>query len=580
MVWIVDNIINSLIAALLGLMDGLMSFVTGMFSSAFGANPETFQKIFPIFENFTVAFQAIGCALVVLLFMLGAFRNIFSGLGFAGERPVNMAIRTVMAFALVFALGPGMNAIYAETAGYKGIFASLYGVIDGVKDGDVDILANFNFGINADNIAGMATGGVYNVAMGIVALVLIVAIGINLVKLLLEMFERYLMVNLLVFFSPLVGAAVTLQSTMKIFSSYLKMFFGQMLMVLMNLISIKLVASGMATARKAFAEGTSFSVVQIDGVNSSFIPYIILMVVLAMLKVMQRMDNYARDIGLTVGITGGSLLEEVVAGSHAVSGMAHGIFGGGKSGGKSGSGGSSGGLLGKLGFSNTAMGGVYGAAGAAFMGLRGAIASRTQPDHPLANMSFGEALSAGTKANLGIVGKDARDYMNNPASISSAAASLAGKSMATKRFFNELGSGQSKASKEFANLGNLRGVKVGNGGMLGIDKKSGNLISVSQQKPAYAGSFTTTVTDKGGQTWYVQNLSKTNEEFASSAQHQGQMYSGYENAMKAYSSDTADFRSVGGHYQAPVDTSTAPSAPKIELAGANDSIDSLRNREL
>ena len=85
--WIVGGLIEALVAFLCDLISKMMNALTGAFTSVFGADPAAFRGIFPITEKFSEAFKAIGLGIAIGLVILSCVRNMFSGLGFAGENP-------------------------------------------------------------------------------------------------------------------------------------------------------------------------------------------------------------------------------------------------------------------------------------------------------------------------------------------------------------------------------------------------------------------------------------------------------------------------------------------------------------
>lgn len=92
-----------------------------------------------------------------------------------------------------------------------------------IAGGEEDVMTN------AAKIIAMydprANGGGFGVLL---ALIIIIVIGWNTIKLLLEVVERYLMVGVLTFTSPLAWSTVSSRSTHQIFSKWFSMFFRSM----------------------------------------------------------------------------------------------------------------------------------------------------------------------------------------------------------------------------------------------------------------------------------------------------------------------------------------------------------------
>lgn len=482
MYWAINSVISILASIILEVIAALMEQFTDVLANTLGSSPELFQKMFPITANFTTAFQAIGCGLIIAFFILGCVRNMFSGLGTLGEKPFHMVVRTIFAFMFVFLLPQGMSLIYTG-GGEDGIFATMY---KGLAEIEVPNGNLWGLGTNVDGVAAELSLG-FSVLIGtIIILILLIMICMNFFKLLLEMFERYLMVNVLVFFSPLVGSAFTLESTMKVFQTYLKMFFGQMMLLLMNLVSLKVITSGLHQASTALA-GTS----SMDGVS----PIVALLLVIAMLKIAQKIDNYMRDIGMVVGISGGNLTDEIIGTAHTLKNVIGSPFGKKGSGGAGGAGGSGGrGLIGGF----IASSPYFNAAKDAFN------AQKLMNTAGSGVTNFKDAMRISHAQRVGST--NATETMNSsvPYRVGSHKSSAA-----YKRFAPNLSAVNNPTSNGI-DFNNLRGVRFSQGGMVGIDRESGDVIAGSYTKP-HNMDYVSTYQDANGNDFYVKNETKANE---------------------------------------------------------------------
>lgn len=612
--WLVGGFVEALVVLLCKLIGELMSWVTSAFKDALGADPTVFMQMFPITKDLQTAFMAIGLGLCIGLVMFGCVRNMLSGLGFAGENPFKMVCRFFTAAVLTFTLPGIMNYFYTVTDGGAGLFKEIYDGVDAI-----DKTAGNGFGSGFFDIVGnstnIVTGGISKIVVSIVLLILITVIGINFLKLLVEMFERYLMVNLLIFFSPLSASAITLESTMKIFSSYMKMFFGQLVMLLMNLVSLKIITSGFTMATDVIGGS-----LVLKGINTQFMPFIALFLVIAMLKVLQRVDNYARDIGLTVGVTGGSLLDDIVGTSAifkpVMGALSGGLIGGkkgGGSGGGAGAAGSDGGVLGRFarnspvgkaaiglstlkdGFNQAKRATGTSNANALDMfkyysnnggmkafkdefgkGVKDGLAAKRgvsdMATSNVANAVLGKvAPDKQAKMNEGMSGQ-IRDMMNSSVPVKGYNASSRSTRMGFQNFASNL-----SPSDEFVapsvGISDLSDVSVGNGGALATNN-NGDLISFSTYQPADTDSrYTAEYKDSGGNSYWVQNLSKAND--ISMENNNGREYSTYSKAQKALNTGSTNY-DFEGKANRNVNIPNPPSG-SAERSASNASSESKNN---
>ena len=602
MPWLISGITEALVALLCKVVSSLMGWFAGIFTSALGADPTAFQKIFPITTTLHTSFVIIAYVLCIFFFILGLFRNLGSGLGFAGENPFKMIARFGVACALIPCIASIMSWLYSGFAGNQGLFAAIYegmGSELNSATGNTSGLLGSNYFDVIGSGTWLTTGGVSKIAVGILLLILIFTIAINFVKLLLEMFERYLMVNVLIFFSPLAPSAITLESTMKIFSSYMKMFFGQLLMLFFNLLSLYIIKSGMGAAAGAIGGSTD---IVITGISNEFVPFVALLLVIAMMKILQRMDNYVRDLGLTVGITGGNLTDEIIGTAAAFKPMVGALTGGalfGKGkGGKSGTGAaaSDGGLVGKmLGSSPLGMG--VGALKDLSHGFKFAKSQTGLSNAGLVDMYKHYKDNGGFKGLMSDVGRGYTEssLARNGASVrgNSDIASLATNiangapvveskaaenvrrmmNMSTPiKYSSSVSRGTQAGFREFAThlspsgadgeapivpVSDMKNVSVGNAGALGTNS-NGDLISFTAYEPNMSNEeFTSKYSTQDGQVYYAQNLTRANEAYM--AEHEGKEYSLYSAAQRAIETGNTDYNFESHEYQLDADIPVAGS---------------------
>ena len=83
-------------------------------------------------------------------------------------------------------------------------------------------------------------GVIANGSVALIALILVVILAWNYLKLLLEAAERYVVLGILVFTAPLAFAMGAARGTNNIFKSWCRMFGGQFLLLIMNAWCLKL----------------------------------------------------------------------------------------------------------------------------------------------------------------------------------------------------------------------------------------------------------------------------------------------------------------------------------------------------
>lgn len=83
-------------------------------------------------------------------------------------------------------------------------------------------------------------GVTLNGSVAIIALILLIVLAWNYIKLLLEAGERYILLAVLVFTAPVAFAMGSSKSTSKIFESWCRMLGGQIFLLIMNVWCLRL----------------------------------------------------------------------------------------------------------------------------------------------------------------------------------------------------------------------------------------------------------------------------------------------------------------------------------------------------
>ena len=268
---IVDWLLNAITAA----ADSALT----TFLEALAVEKEVLFEVFPILNTGYVIFQTIGLALILGIASVQIFKYFLSPLVDSKETPIQIAVRAAISAMLIFF---GNHAVMwlIDIARYPFL------AMNSLKASEWSV-GSFSSGMSELGLASVI----------LIMLLAVIAIVWNLIKLAIEICERYLMVFVLAFTSPLVFSTFTSKSTVGILGKWFSMFLSQCLLMTLSSWSLKLIISGLST------------VGQVKPVN--FLLHLIY--VLAMCKIAQRMDSYMQQLGLNAAHTGGNLLDDVLA---------------------------------------------------------------------------------------------------------------------------------------------------------------------------------------------------------------------------------------------------------------------------
>lgn len=302
------------------------------FLSALDLNLSTYLDVFPFLSTVYDVLQGFSFGLLALIagkalasFWFGSFDG-----SSAQDRPVG-----VLAKAFAGAIG-----IY--WGGHVLAYLVQLGTVPYEKFRTADVAGNalssfsiVNFGARAaaDVLEFVDPTGVtqaLDFGTTLLELLLLILILINLFKLVIEVCERYLIVGVLVFTSPLIYCTLPSRETSSIFKRWVSMFVGSILQMSMSVIFLKLIVSGL-----------------IANVANSEHGMLNMLLVLAMTKIAQRVDTYLQQLGVGVATTGGSMVDDFMGLVHTAISM-FGRSGGSPSGAVMGAGAAAAGGLGGL----------------------------------------------------------------------------------------------------------------------------------------------------------------------------------------------------------------------------------------
>lgn len=228
----------------MGILDGIVSWIAeqvmhglDLISSsvlgALGCTMDTFVRYFPVAETLYDVFVALAIGIILLNWVWQVFRNFGLGIGLEAEDPVKLSIRSIL-FILLTLYADQIIELVLGIAGtpYNWVLSEELPPLD---------FASFNSSLM------VILGVVANGAVALIALILVIILAWNYIKLLFEAAERYVLLGILVFTAPVAFAMGASQTTGNIFKSWCRMFGGQLFLLIMNAWCLRLFTSMVGT---------------------------------------------------------------------------------------------------------------------------------------------------------------------------------------------------------------------------------------------------------------------------------------------------------------------------------------------
>ena len=229
------NLLDNLFFRLIDLVLNAMAVFGTSIMEVLRIDLGLFMRIFPIASTSFEIFRHFAITLMILMLVWGLFKNFLLPIGTEADPPFQLVARTAIFAFLAFNAWPITMGIIA-IAGTP--FDMIVGDYLTVSPVDFDMMHTL-----MSTMAGIAMMGVapkLPLVIAIISLIFVVLVGWNFLKLMLEAVERYLLVGVLVFTSPLAFAMGASKSTQPIFQSWCRMLSGQVLLLVFNVWTLRM----------------------------------------------------------------------------------------------------------------------------------------------------------------------------------------------------------------------------------------------------------------------------------------------------------------------------------------------------
>ncbi|NJD01822.1 MAG: hypothetical protein FIA99_04330 [Ruminiclostridium sp.] len=236
----------------------------------FLATPDNLQQ----FEYVSIILEKtriIGIALLILIVGWQSFKVMFSFAGFECEDPIKIAVRAIIGcFFIIYS----NDLIYIILYIFQNIVNLVWSAWGGGSVSDspqmfIDGITAYIFG---------ATG-----VLSLLQMFLILYLVYKFIKLAFKFAERLVLTTLLIMGAPLAFACNVARATEGFFQGWVKLFVGNLIIQIMQLIMF-------------------ISIVMYMGTQASMTNLFSYVIIVAMIKVTEKMEEIMRDISMNVGI--------------------------------------------------------------------------------------------------------------------------------------------------------------------------------------------------------------------------------------------------------------------------------------
>lgn len=300
-----DWVFEGIVGWVASIASSLMDVVSGLFLQALGTDMTAMEEYFPFVSKAFTVIQYAGWAMLFLITVWQLFR-VFGGPITEAENPWTLLARSSL-FALLIGYAKPVFLLMLDiaTAPYTALMEIPMSGEDFTFAGIEQVLRN-----------GLTTLISMSTVVGLLLLLILeIALGWNYFKLLLETVERYIVVGVLCYTSPLAYCMGASKTTLPVFRSWCRMVGSQLLLLVLNVWFLRAFSSSVGSY---IANGGALS----NGQGSIFLW---LFCTVAFLKTAQKFDSYLNALGLNVAQTGSGLGMEILMASKAIGGVGRGM---------------------------------------------------------------------------------------------------------------------------------------------------------------------------------------------------------------------------------------------------------------
>ncbi len=263
-----EPILKGLVEWIYEMMLDIMAYASGELLGVMSMDLSYFERTAPVITDIVNVFIALGWALLIGNLVFQSLKAMMSGAGFEAEDPKLIFLRTfVFAFLLL-----ASRQICDICSGITGT------VIDMLQMPTSIIVTTPD-----ESMFSLGAG-----AKWLLVIIVGVVLMVQMVKLLFEIGERYVITSVLTFFAPLAFAMGGSKNTNDIFKGWCRMYGSMLVMMIMNIVFLKLIMSAMSQ------------------MNSGGV-LIWLVFVVALTRVARKIDSHIGKIGLNPAQTGAGI---------------------------------------------------------------------------------------------------------------------------------------------------------------------------------------------------------------------------------------------------------------------------------
>ena len=276
MSWLIELLIEGVREVCSQFLVDMMDLLTNMFTELVSCDLSLFEDLFGVVKDlYENAILPLGIAILLLILIWQLFKTMFGRGGVTAEDPVELVCRSCICLFFVIFARPLANYILS-------VAGTPYQWVAGTEI-EVESFSDFVNALDALS-AGL---GISTLSITILMLIMQFVVAWNYFKMLFIIAERYVLLGVFSYTSPLAFATGGSKATNNILASWAKMFGGQVVLIIMNAWCMKMFLSGYGNLMATGLGFTQF--------------FIAALCLVGFCKIAYKLDSYMAALGVNLG---------------------------------------------------------------------------------------------------------------------------------------------------------------------------------------------------------------------------------------------------------------------------------------
>lgn len=276
MSWLLELLLEGIKELCSQFVVDMMEIVTDMFTELLSCDLSLFEELFGVVgELYKNVMVPMGIAILLLICVWQLFKSMFGKAGLASEDPIELVCRSGMCLFLIVAAKPVVNYIL-------NIAGTPYQWVVGTE---IEVESFSEYVSVLEGVTG--TLGIDSLSISLLMLIMQFVVAWNYFKMLFIIAERYVLLGVFSYTSPLAFSTGGSKASNNILASWSKMFGGQIVLIILNSWCLKMFLSGYGNLMASSYGFTKF--------------FVATLCLIGFCKITFKLDSYMSSLGVNLG---------------------------------------------------------------------------------------------------------------------------------------------------------------------------------------------------------------------------------------------------------------------------------------